>query len=136
MVSRAGVLLCIAIALAGCGLGPRQEAPAAAASNEIGLEVLAVELMAGGDLARLNYRVVDVERARRTLQGEVFLRAGEEGPLLKVISAGRLGQMRQRPASGNKRQFILFTNAGRTLDRGKTAILYVGATPIARVTVT
>lgn len=120
--------------LAACGT--REQPAPESAGSETGVELLAVELTAGGDLARLNYRVVDVERARRTLQGNLLLRAGEEGPWLQVISAGRLGPMRQRPTAGGKRQFILFTNTGRVLARGQSAVLFAGKRRIAQVPVT
>lgn len=127
-------VLLMATVLTACGT--RQSKEPVPVVSETGLELLAVELTAGGDLVRLNYRVLDAKRARRTLQGNLFLRAGEEGPWLAVTSAGRLGPMRQRPTTGGKRQFILFTNKGRALARGQVAVLFAGTTRIAQVPVT
>ena len=98
-------------------------APAVAAGPgaEAGIEILGVELLAGGDLAALRYRVVDLPRASKALRGDVLLYAAASDRGLGVMSVGRLGPLRQRPAASGRREFILFTNTGRVLQRGSTA---------------
>ena len=44
-----------------------------AQAREQGIEVLGIQLLADGDVARLNYRVVDYARAKRSLRKEVLL---------------------------------------------------------------
>jgi hypothetical protein len=102
--------------------------------HEQGLEILGIQLLAGGDLARLDYKVRDVEKARTALAGDVQLLTAE-GRSLTVMSVGRLGPMRQRPSATGKLQFILFTNPGRTLRRGETAILALGEGRISGIPV-
>lgn len=110
--------LALLMLLGGCG-GP--EGPAS------GLEIIDVQLMAGGDLARLNYRVVDIAKAKRTLGGSTPVRLmAEGGGALDVTSAGRVGPLRQRPSATGKRQFILFNNSARALKPGSRAVLIVG----------
>ena len=104
-------------------------------ANPTGIEVLGVQLMAGGDIARLNYRVVDYDTAKRTLQGEVRLfREGTDRPL-GVLSTGRLGPLRQRPTRDGRPQFIIFTNDGHRLRKGDRAVVSFGQARIAGVQV-
>jgi hypothetical protein len=92
--------------------------PLQAQAWEHGIEILGVQLMADGDFARLNYKVVDYEKAKRALRGEVrLLPEGSERPL-PVTSTGRLGPLRQRPSATGRQQFMLFTNQGRRSRRG------------------
>lgn len=108
---------------------------AAPPANPTGIEVLGVQLMAGGDIARLNYRVVDYDTAKRTLQGEVRLfREGTDRPL-GVLSTGRLGPLRQRPTRDGRPQFIIFTNDGRQLRKGDRAVVTFGQARIVGIQV-
>lgn len=122
------------VILSGCGAGisdNRLTVP----GHEMGIEVLGIELMAGGDLARLNYRVIDYERAKRAMEGVARIDPGAAGPPLELMSAGRLGAIRQRPSSTGKKQFMLFTNSGRVLRRGDSAVLMIGPSRIPGIPV-
>lgn len=121
----------LAIGLALLCLGCRPAAPEPVA----GIEVLGVQLLADGDVARLNYRVVDYEVARKALRKEVRLFREGEDRALGVLSAGRLGPMRQRPAKGGRTQFMIFVNGGRSLRKGDRAVLTVGEVRIAGIRV-
>jgi hypothetical protein len=123
-----------ALLLSGC-TGPAPAPPRP--GEEIGIEVLGIELRAGGNLAQVNYRVLDYETARRALQKELRLLGGESGAApLPVTSVGRLGPMRQRPSRSARQQFVIFTNTGRVLQRGSTASFLVGETRIDGIPVT
>jgi hypothetical protein len=126
---RATAVLLIGLALMGLSCTP---APPA---NPTGIEVLGVQLMAGGDIARLNYRVVDYDRAKRSLQGEVRLFREGTDRSLGVLSTGRLGPLRQRPTRDGRPQFIIFTNNGRVLRKGDRAIVTFGQARIAGIQV-
>jgi hypothetical protein len=117
---------------AACAGGPGGGSPHL--GHEHGVEILGVQLAAGGDLARLNYRVTDYEKARKALMGEVRLLA-EGGETLPVVSVGRLGPMKQRPSATGRPQFILFTNPGRALRKGGTAVVALQEGRIAGVPV-
>lgn len=122
----AGVLLLLAAAC-----GPRIPSdPMQARAWESGIEILGVQLMGDGDFARLNYRVVDYEKAKRALRAEVRLSAEGSDRPLPVASAGRLGPLRQRPSAGGRPQFMLFTNYGRSLQKGGRALLQIGTSRI------
>jgi len=126
-MKRSSVLV-LGLALLGClGCQSREaQDPVQSAAGEQGIEVLGVQLMADGDVARLNYRVVDYEKAKRSLQGEVrLLLEGPERPL-GILSAGRLGPLRQRPARAGRPQFMIFMNPGRNLRKGDRVILAIG----------
>jgi len=109
------------------GCGARAPAdPVQAQAWEQGIEILGVEFLAGGDFVRLNYRVVDFQKAKRMLQGEINLVPEGADRALPVASTGRLGPLRQRPSSTGRPQFMLFTNYARTLAKGGRATLQVG----------
>ncbi len=93
---------------------------------EHGIEVVAIRLTGGGDLAKLEYRVIDLEKARRALGGDLSIVGTNVTTPLPVLSAGRLGALRQRPSATGKRQYVLFRNAGLVLRPGDTAALLVG----------
>ena len=100
--------------------------PLQAQAWEYGIEILGVQLTGDGDFARLNYRVVDYEKAKRSFRGDVRLvPEGADRPL-PVASAGRLGPLRQRPNSSGRPQFMLFTNFARALKKGDRAVLTIG----------
>ncbi len=124
MKRHAFVVLAAGMLTAGCGAGPDGVAPSPL-GHEHGIEIIRVQVLAGGDLARLDYRVRDIMKARETLSGDVRLVA-EAGGTLPVLSVGRLGPMKQRPSPSGKLQFILFTNPGRALQKGGTAALDLG----------
>jgi hypothetical protein len=126
---RASAFLLIGLALVGLSCTP-QPPP-----NPTGIEVLGVQLMAGGDIARLNYRVVDYTTAKQALQAEVHLfKEGTDRPL-GILSTGRLGPLRQRPTKDGRPQFMIFMNDARSLRKGDRAVLTVGKTRIAGITV-
>ena len=54
---------------------------------------------------------------------------------LEVLSAGRLGPLRQRPSRSGKKQFVMFTNAGRALEPGASAVVVLGQARVERVPV-
>jgi hypothetical protein len=119
------------LALAACG------GPPPAPGAEAGIEVLGIALRGGGEFALLNYRVLDYDKAKRTLQQDLRLvGTGAEGAPLPVTSVGRLGPMRQRPSASGRTQFILFTNAGRVMRKGSVASLLVGDLRIDGIPVT
>jgi len=120
----------LAVASIACG-----GSPPAGPGAELGIEVLGVELMAGGDLAKLSYRVTDYETARKALGAPAMLYAGSDGPPLAVMSAGRLGPLRQRPSASGKQQYMLFTNNAKLLQRGGTAELRLGAIRVSGIPV-
>jgi hypothetical protein len=123
----------IAVALAGCS---RSDSPGPALPGaELGIEVLGIRLLAGGDLARLDFRVVDYDRARETFRGEIAVLPAGGTHALAVLNTGRLGPMRQRPSRSGKKQFVLFTNAGRALEPGATAEVVLGDARIPDVPV-
>ncbi len=122
-----------AILLAGCAAAPGETAKLPGA--EIGIQVLGVELLADGDIARLNYRVVDIKIARTAFDHEVRLSPSDGHRTLDIMQAGRLGPLRQRPSATGKKQFILFPNNGRVLTRGSEAILLVGDARITGIPV-
>ena len=134
LLSPAAIAALIFMTAAGCGTQAPAD-PLKAATREHGIEIEGVQLLADGDLARLNYRVVDYEKAKRSLAGEVQLRAPNDPRPLPVTDVGRLGPMRQRPSKTGALQFILFTNSGRILQKGGTAVLVVGGRPIAGIPV-
>jgi hypothetical protein len=121
------ILALFALALSGCS--------APGARPELGIEVLGIQLLAGGDLARLDFRVVDCERAKGTLAGEIAVLTADGGTRLEVLSAGRLGPLRQRPSRSGKKQFVMFTNAGRALEPGVSAVVVLGQARVERVPV-
>lgn len=125
----------LVLALApGCGARVPAD-PLQAQAREHGIEILGVQLTGGGDFARLNYRVVDYEKAKRALKGEVRLSAeGAERPL-PVASTGRLGPLRQRPSSNGRQQFMLFTDFGHSLKKGGRAQLEIGNSRLAGIPV-
>ena len=111
---------------------PRPAPPGA----EQGIEVLGVQLLGRGELACLNFRVSDYERARRAFGDAIaVLREGGDRAL-PVTTVGRLGPMRQRPSASGKKQFVMFTNAGGVLKRGDRAVLVIGGTRIPGIPVT
>jgi hypothetical protein len=112
--------------LLSCGSRPPSD-PLQAQAWEYGIEILGVQLMADGEFARLNYKVVDFEKAKRSLKGEFRLLPADSDRPLPVTSVGRLGPLRQRPSSTGRPQFMLFTNNGRALQKGGTAVLQIGA---------
>lgn len=123
------VLLCAACT-------PRTpEDPVQAEARQHGIEILGVQLMADGDVVRLNYRVVDYDTAKRSLKGEArLLPEGGDRPL-PVMSTGRLGPLQQRPSRLGRPQFMLFTNPGRALRAGDRAVLVVGEARVAGIPV-
>lgn len=121
-LSAAALLLPV---LAACGTRAPSD-PLQAKASTYGIEILGVQLMADGDLARLDYRVIDFERTKRKLKGEVKILPEGAARSLPVLSAGRLGPMRQRPSASGKRQFMMFTNSGRVLRKGDRAVLQIG----------
>ena len=126
---RATTVLLIGLAFMGLSCAP-QPPP-----NPTGIEVLGVQLMAGGDIARLNYRVVDYATAKHALQADVHLfKEGGDRPL-GVLSTGRLGPLRQRPTKDGRPQFMIFMNEGRSLQKGDRAVLSVGKARIAGIKV-
>ena len=102
---------------------------------EFGVEILGVEMLAGGDIARLNYRVVDYDVARKAFDQPMRLHTADGGRALEVMQAGRLGPLRQRPSRTGKKQFILFPNNGRPLAPGGLAVLQIGEGRIAGIPV-
>jgi hypothetical protein len=114
-----------------CACGGRTPSdPLQAKAAESGIEILGVQLMADGAFARLNYRVVDYEKAKRALKGNVgLLPEGTDRPL-PVASTGRLGPLRQRPNASGRPQFMLFTNHSGALRKGDRAVLQMGTTRI------
>ena len=126
----------LAVAVAACSFGGGERRRAQAPGSDLGIEVLGIELLAGGDLARLDFRVVDYERAQRVLRGrEITVLTADGDSRLEVLAAGRLGPLRQRPSRSGKKQFVMFTNAGRALARGASAVVVLGDTRIERVPV-
>jgi len=123
----------VLLALA-CGTPPAEDSVQATARRH-GIEVLGVQLLAGGDLAKLSYRVVDFEKAKEALRGEVRLLAEAGARPLEVMSLARLGPMKQRPSPTGARQFMLFTNPGRVLRKGGTVALAIGKERIAGIPV-
>lgn len=118
-----------------CGSGAPSD-PLQAKAWEYGIEILGVQLTGDGDFARLNYRVVDYEKAKRSLKGDVQLVAEGTDRPLPVASTGRLGPLRQRPSSSGRQQFMLFTNFARVLKKGDHAVLVIGTGRIDGIPVT
>ena len=120
-------ILALALApwLLACGARAPSD-PLQAQAWKHGIEILGVQLMANGEFARLNYRVVDYQKAKRSLQGEVRLFPADDERSLPVASTGRLGPLRQRPSPDGRPQFMLFTNGSHTLVKGGTAVLEIG----------
>lgn len=131
-----GVVAAVTALLLAAACGPRVPSdPLQAKAWEHGIEILGVQLTGGGDFARLNYRVVDYEKAKRSLKGEVQLSAEGNGRPLPVASTGRLGPLRQRPNASGRPQFMLFTNFGRSLQKGGRAQLQIGDSRLAGIPV-
>lgn len=128
--------LALGLAFGSAACGPRAPGdPGEAKTREHGVEILGVRLMADGDVVRLDYRVVDFDKAKRSLNADVrLLREGAERPL-PVMSTGRLGPLRQRPSRGGRPQFMLFTNPGRALRVGDRAVLVIGEDRVAGIPV-
>ena len=128
----AGTALALGL-LAGCSSVPTTSARGA----EHGIEVVGILLTGGGsgDLARLEFRVLDAERARRALSAELSLVGTGSAIALPVLSAGRLGPLRQRPSGIGKKRFVLFRNTGHVLRRGGSAALVLGAARIEGIPV-
>jgi len=125
------LLLAAVLPFAAC----RRAAAPSPPNNPLGIEALGVQLLADGDLARLDYRVVDEPRARAAFAGELRLYADGGSQPLRVMDVGRLGPLRQRPTVGGRRQFVLFTNPGRVLRRAGTAVLVCPAGRLAGIPV-
>ena len=124
LITLLAVVVSLPIATA-CGPRPPSD-PLQAQAWEHGIEILGVQLMADGDFARLNYRVIDHPKAKRSLSGEFRLLPETGDRALPVTSVGRLGPLRQRPSASGRPQFMLFTNGG-ALKKGDTAVLLIGA---------
>jgi hypothetical protein len=123
MSSRWVVLMAILVAATAACTREDTGAALALPGRDFGIEISGVRLLSSGDLAQLDYRVVDYEKAKSLLKGEMRLlpEGGEHS--IQVTSIGRLGPMRQRPSATGRRQFMLFTNSGRLLKKGDTAVL-------------
>jgi hypothetical protein len=133
-VRRAALSAATLVVLASFACSTRtSEDPLQAAARRHGVEILALELRAGGDLAQLSYRVVDFEIAKVALRDEMSLRTGDGKGSLPILSLSRLGPMTQRPSRAGTRQFVLFTNPGRTLMKGGTAVLSIGGDQIGAI---
>lgn len=133
-MSRRLALVAISVGLmllGGCSTEPRVPLRGA----EHGIEVVGIRLTGGGGLARLEYRVLDIEKARRALRQDLSIEATGSGAPLPVLSAGRLGALRQRPSATGKKQFVLFRNPHDALRRGETAVLRVGSARVPGVPV-
>ena len=129
-------LVALSVAAAACSIGGGERAAAQGPASELGIEVLGIQLLAGGDLARLDFRVIDYERAQAALRGrELAVLTADGGSRLEVLAAGGLGPLRQRPSRSGKKQFVMFTNAGRALEPGASAVVVLGDTRIERVPV-
>lgn len=102
-----------------------------------GVEILGVQLLAGDDLARLNYRVLDYDEARRSMGQAIRLFPASDvaSAPLAVADIGTLGPIQQRPSRADRIQFILFANRGRALRRGTTAVVAIGDTRITGIPV-
>jgi hypothetical protein len=111
--------------LLACGSRPPSD-PLQAQAWKYGIEILGVQITAGGEFARLNYRVIDYQKAKRSLSGEFHLLPENGERALTVASVGRLGPLRQRPSATGRPQFMLFTNHGPVLRKGDTAVLLIG----------
>ncbi len=129
------LLMGLSLGLTQCHDSGRKASMPAGPGLEHGIEVLGVELMAGGDLARLNYRVTDYEKAKRALASGIQLYASGDTRALAVTDVGRLGPMRQRPSRSGVKQFIMFTNSSRALQKGTTAEFAVGGARITGIPV-
>lgn len=131
-----GILAALILPPLAVSCGPRVPSdPLQAKAWEHGIQILGVQLTGGGDFARLNYRVVDYEKAKRALREEVRLSAeGTERPL-PVASTGRLGPLRQRPSQGGRLQFMLFTDFGHSLKKGGRAQLQIGTSSLTGIPV-
>ena len=127
-------LLAAALPLA-CA-APEAPDPAREAARLAGIEVLGVQLLGDGALARLRYRVIDVERARGAMRGEARLLPEGAAGAVGVTAGGRLGPLRQRPSAGGREQFILFTNARGVLKRGERAVFEVGELRVPGIPIT
>jgi hypothetical protein len=106
-------------------------------ADSVGISVESIQLLAGGDLARLNYRVTDYPLARKSLglgNSIRILPAGTSRPL-SVTQAGILGPLRQRPSRGGRLHFVLFNNSGRILRPGDRADVLLGKVRVAGVPV-
>lgn len=125
---RATAVLLIGLVLMGLSCAPAAEHPA-------GIEVLGIQLLADGGVARLNYRVVDYEVARRALRAEVRLYREGADRALAVLSTGRLGPLRQRPVKDGRPQFMIFVNGEGGLRKGDRAVMTVGETRIVGIQV-
>ena len=139
MTGKGGIVIVAAALLLplSVGCGPRVPSdPLQAQAWEHGVEIMGVQLMADGQFARLNYRVVDYQKAKQSLKGEVDLLAEGADRPLPVASTGRLGPLRQRPSSTGRAQFMLFTNFAGTLRKGDSAILRIGDKRISGIPVT
>jgi hypothetical protein len=128
--TRLGILGAILLTAA-CG-PPAAQDPVQESARRCGIEIIGVQLMADGDVARLNYRVVDYDTAKAALRKEVQLFAGAGRPV-PVMATGRLGPLRQRPTRDGRPQFMMFMNPGRTLVKGERATITIGQVRIEGV---
>ena len=131
-VAVAGALV-LSLAL-GCGARVPAD-PLQAKAWEHGIEILGVQVMGNGEFALLNYRVVDYEKAKRSLKNDVQLAAEGSDRPLPIASTSRLGLLRQRPTAGGRRQFMMFTNYGHTLRKGGRAWLKIGTSRLEGIPV-
>jgi hypothetical protein len=133
---RRTVIPAVALLLAAACAPGTTGSPSPLRGGELGVEILGVELLAGGDIARLNFRVVDYDIARKAFDQPVKLSTADGSQALDVMQAGRLGPLRQRPSRTGKKQFILFPNNGRPFVRGGKAVLHVGDASVQDIPVT
>jgi len=134
MRARGLLILGAILAAAACGPAAVQD-PMQKSARRCGIQILGVQLMADGDVARLNYRVVDYDKAKVALRKSVHLYEGDRSRPLPVMATGRLGPLTQRPTRDGRPQFMIFTNPGRALVRGGRAALTIGEVRIEGIPV-
>jgi hypothetical protein len=106
------------------------------AHNELGIQVQALRLSAGGFMVDLRYRVVDPDRARLLLDKKVpaYLIDEASGAKFGVPTAAKLGKLRQGTQTNiqtNRDYGMLFGNPGRFMKPGARVTLVAGDSRMA-----
>lgn len=94
-----------------------------------GIRIGALKLSANGNMIDMRYRVIDLEKAQKTMspKSTIYLVDQASGMKLTTPVMAKVGKLRQlpQPSSVNRWQPMLFQNPGRMLKRGSKVTLVI-----------
>lgn len=95
-----------------------------------GIEIVALMPSAAGYMLDLRYRVHDPDKAAPLLKRDAksYLIVGKNGAQLAVLSAPRIGQLRQSASKvySDRNYFVLFANPGKMVVPGDLVTVVIG----------